>query len=253
VIRGTDVVRLAPDVRIRPEGLEDDVRGVTSALNETGRAIVERLDGRQVREVAAGLAAEFDVEQARVGVDVAGFCGELNRLLLANVERRGPSRLALRRRRAVDTRSIAAAVRDVALALLGPAACLALLAAGLVAGLTGAVGSPSPGYAAAAGLGGAAGFVLHEAGHAAALSGVAAALCRVGSSIFVLHAAVAPRRGMLVAAAGPASAALAGLAGIAISLPLDRPELAVGALSPALHSLALTVAARDGRVACGLL
>jgi hypothetical protein len=57
---------------------------------------------------------------------------------------------------------------------------------------------------------------------------------------------------MLVAAAGPAGAALAGLAGIAASLPIDSPELAAGALAPALHALALTVAGRDGRLACGL-
>jgi hypothetical protein len=89
-----------------------------------------------------------------------------------------------------------------------------------------------------------AGVLLHELGHAAALRGVPHVLVRRGLAPRLLHPQLPPGRLLAVAAAGPLSPAFAGLAlahvaGIA-SLPL------------AAHALALTVAAPDGRNACGL-
>jgi hypothetical protein len=47
-------------------------------LNETGRAVWERLDGsRTLRQVANELASEYDVGQAEVEGDVVGLVGEL--------------------------------------------------------------------------------------------------------------------------------------------------------------------------------
>ena len=49
-------------------------------LNETGKAIWDRLDGtRSLRAVAAELAAEYDGPAADIEQDVAGLVGELVR------------------------------------------------------------------------------------------------------------------------------------------------------------------------------
>jgi hypothetical protein len=47
-------------------------------LNETGHAIWKLLDGRRnMGEVAAGLAAEFDAPEGEIETDVLGFAAEL--------------------------------------------------------------------------------------------------------------------------------------------------------------------------------
>ena len=56
--------------------LEDEL----FTLNETGRAIWERLDGRTpLRAVAAALAAEYDAPPEEIERDVLGLVGELLR------------------------------------------------------------------------------------------------------------------------------------------------------------------------------
>jgi hypothetical protein len=56
--------------------LEDELY----TLNESGRAIWERLDGRSsLRAVAAALAAEYDAPPEEIGRDVLGLVGELLR------------------------------------------------------------------------------------------------------------------------------------------------------------------------------
>jgi Coenzyme PQQ synthesis protein D (PqqD) len=50
------------------------------ALNETARAIWQKLDGRRtLREVTAGLAQEFDTPQTELEADVLGFAAEMAR------------------------------------------------------------------------------------------------------------------------------------------------------------------------------
>lgn len=47
-------------------------------LNETGRSIWQKLDGRRtLGEVAALLAAEFEVSRAEAETDILGFANEL--------------------------------------------------------------------------------------------------------------------------------------------------------------------------------
>ena len=47
-------------------------------LNDTGRAIWQRLDGqRTLREVAASLLDEFEAPEAELEADVLGFAGEM--------------------------------------------------------------------------------------------------------------------------------------------------------------------------------
>ena len=49
-------------------------------LNETGRAIWQKLDGRQtLGDVVVALAQEFDAPQAELEADVLGFAGEMVR------------------------------------------------------------------------------------------------------------------------------------------------------------------------------
>jgi hypothetical protein len=56
-----------------------DLEGELYSLNETGRAVWSRLDGRSLRAVAADLAAEFEAEPGRLEKDVAGLIEELAR------------------------------------------------------------------------------------------------------------------------------------------------------------------------------
>ena len=47
-------------------------------LNETGRAIWQKLDGqRTLREVTAALTQQFDAPEAELEADVLGFVGEM--------------------------------------------------------------------------------------------------------------------------------------------------------------------------------
>jgi hypothetical protein len=101
-------------------------------------------------------------------------------------------------------------------------------------------------------VGVAAGLVLHEAGHAAALTGIDAALVTAGMRTFVIHRPLAPRRRGIVAGAGPAAAAAAGVLAATAAWLVATPELALAACPLATHAIGLTVATGDGRAACGL-
>lgn len=46
-------------------------------LNETGRAIWQKLDGRSLKEVASALRDEFEAPAGEIEGDVAGLIGEL--------------------------------------------------------------------------------------------------------------------------------------------------------------------------------
>jgi hypothetical protein len=64
-----------------------DMEDELYTLNETGRAIWDRLDGqRTLREIAAGLAQEFEAPVEEIEKDVEGFATELlNRKILVTV------------------------------------------------------------------------------------------------------------------------------------------------------------------------
>jgi hypothetical protein len=57
-------------------------------LNETGRAIWQKLDGqRTLREVTAALTRQFDGPEAELEADVLGFVGEMvGRGILATLD-----------------------------------------------------------------------------------------------------------------------------------------------------------------------
>jgi hypothetical protein len=46
-------------------------------MNETGRAIWERLDGRSLRDVAEALKGEFEAQPGEIEKDVVGLTSEL--------------------------------------------------------------------------------------------------------------------------------------------------------------------------------
>ncbi len=56
-----------------------DLEGELYSLNETGRAVWSRLDGRSLRAVAADLAVEFEAEPGVLERDAAGLIEELLR------------------------------------------------------------------------------------------------------------------------------------------------------------------------------
>ena len=69
--------------------LEDELY----TLNETGRAIWERFDGkRTLREIAAELASEFEAPLEEIERDVAGLADELiKRRMLVEIKPGNPS------------------------------------------------------------------------------------------------------------------------------------------------------------------
>jgi hypothetical protein len=67
-------------------GAEEEMDAIFT-LNETGRAIWERLDGqRSLRAVVAELAVEFEAAEGEIEADVLGLVGELvSRRMLVEV------------------------------------------------------------------------------------------------------------------------------------------------------------------------
>lgn len=265
----SDAIVLPIGVEIEGDAVADSVRGARYPLNTTALFVLERA-GRPLDEVASELAHAHGVALGRARADILAFAGDLNRHLLANVER-GERRLARvaawialaarlapagtlprlpARRAALDTRTPLRAVLSVAAAARRRAVALGALAALLAAQLGVAGAGTTPVFTALAAAGVALGFLLHETGHAVALVGVRAALIVAGARTYVLHAAVTPRRRWAVALAGPGLAAFAGLVGVTAARALSVPDLALGACALAGHAVALTVAASDGRTAC---
>jgi hypothetical protein len=242
VIEATDLVELAPAVVLREDVLVDDVRGIQIPLNRSARVALET--GGTISDVAAALARLGAREPLR---DAVAFATELNALLLVNV--RASLRERLRRRlRALrygivlqaparrlelgSTLSFTRALAPTALAIL-----VMLLPLALVAGA----------WATAAALAAAAGVIVHEGAHAVALHGVPRALVFDGLKPSILHAPVGATRLLTAAAAGPLAPAL-----VAVLCVLAWHPAAIACVPLAAHALGLTVAAPDGRNACGL-
>jgi hypothetical protein len=266
MLEPVDAIELAAGVRVVGAAVEDDVRGAVFPANETALLVLGRA-GEPLGETARALARAHAIDVRRAGDDVLRFAHALNRELLANV-RHGRSRarrcvtwlrLALRlapagllpsgaaRRYPLDTSSAGRAALGAARALRRRS--LALAAATLVLASPGGV--PPPGVLALA-LGVGVGLVAHEAGHAALLTGVGAALVVHGLRTFVIHPPLAPGRRGAVAAGGPGAAAAVGVGMVVIGWLTGLPELALFGCAPAAHAAGLTVATPDGRTACGL-
>jgi len=256
---GDDRFSLPEGVTLGDGVLSDAVRGASWPVNPGGVYVLGRA-GDPLAAIARGLAATYRIDAERAAADVASFVAGLNSLLLLNVTtpRRWRSWLALAvrlaplrtlpapRARRVPLgrrrlRTTAAALAPHAL-LLGLAVAAPLLAVGLLA----AVPAAALGSAAGGGL------VLHEAAHVVALRRRPSALVLCGWTVFVLHAPLRGARRALVALSGPLAASAAGVLLVAAAAAADAPTAALAGALLTTHALGATVAARDGRAACGL-
>ncbi len=266
-----DTISLPTGVRVDGHAVVDDVRGARYPANDSARFVLRRA-GRPLADVAEELGRRHGLEPSRARADVLGFAHALNQGLLANIvchrprHRRAVEWLALAarlapagvlpapaaRRTPLDTRTPLRAVVSTTRGLAGRAVALASVVAVIALQPLPAAPARVAFIALALGAGVGGGIVLHEAGHAAALVGVGAALVLAGPRTFVLHAPVSTRRRLVVAAAGPACSCGLGVTLIALAWALRLPELAIAGCAPAGHAVALTVATADGRTACGL-
>ena len=265
MLSGTDALELPAGVRIDGSVVSDDVRGALFPANVAALFVLARI-GRPLGDIAAELAARHDLDPHRARDDVLRFALVLNEALLANVVRADPVArraacwllLALRlapagslprgtaRRFPLDTSTPVHAALGALAALRWRAVAVSAAAALLAA--PGGVNPRLLGLAAGVG----AGLAVHEAGHAALLSGVGGALVVSRLRTFVIHRPLAPGRRRVVALAGPAAAACVGVTMVAVAWLSGLPELAVAGCAPAAHAAGLTVATGDGRAACGL-
>jgi hypothetical protein len=267
----SDSIVLVEGVSVADGCVVDDVRARRLPVNSTASFVLARV-GRPLGDVAAELAGAFGLEPAQAHDDVLAFAYRLNRLLLVNVDpgvgramrlwawlqaalRLAPGNgvpLTAWRRVGLDTRSGIQAAVSTLVAVRSRAFFVALFASLLGVQLA-ALGGAVPGWTwvvvgAAVGLG----LALHEAGHAAVLGGVPAALILAGPRTFVLHRTVPAARRRLVAAAGPTAPLAAGAIVAAAARPVESVVLAFGACALCGHAMGLTVATQDGRTACGV-
>jgi hypothetical protein len=129
---------------------------------------------------------------------------------------------------------------------VGAAVFIAVVQAGSLAGMLPVA------EAAAIAIGVGAGIVLHEAGHAACVGRVPAALAIRPARVSLLHPPLPARRRQVVATAGPALAAAVGLVLVAAGAVAGLSPAALAGLPLAVHAVGLTALTRDGRNACGI-
>ena len=270
MIASTDSISLAPGVSVERGQLADAVRGDAWPLNASGAFVLARV-GRPVGVVVRELAEAFSLSAEQARADVLLFVSQLNRLALVNVEREssrlwqvvhwlrlaallapaGRLPVAVSRRRALDTGSVARALASSLAAVLPRSFLVGVVATVLGLQLSLLVGT-GPVVAVLIGAGTGRGVGLHESVHAVLLRGVPSAFVVRGRRTYVLHARVGSRRRAIVAVGGPLTTSLLGVGLVAAGAALTAPVLAVAGLPLAAHAMALTVVGGDGRVACGL-
>jgi hypothetical protein len=266
-----DTIALPAGVRLERDAVVDTLRRARYPVNATATFVLARA-GRPLGDVAAELSCTYRLEPERARQDVLAFSLHLNRCLLANIHRGGSAAgrvaalamLALRlapagrvpaplaRRAPLDTSSPLRALYSAGAALRRRMVVLWLVGALLTVQLA-VLATPSAGGAVvvlptALALG----VALHEAGHAAALAGVSAALVLAGPRTYVVHAPVGPARRRWVGAAGPALPAALGVLLVAGASRFAAVGAAVGGCVLAGHAAGLTNLTGDGRSACGL-
>lgn len=237
MIASEDRISLAPGVTLDGGVVVDPVRRLRVAASPAAALVLAHADGRSIAAVGELLTGHGAEDGQR---DALEFSVELSRRLLINVHIRP---------RALIRRFAAAARRGIV--VHAPPRRVRSLPAGLAL-VTGALAAATAPFALLVGAwplvaGVALGVVLHEAAHAVALQGVPRALVLNGVWPSLLHPPLGAARAFLVAAAGPAVPALAGLLAVLLwnaSAPACAPLAA--------HALGLTVLAPDGRNACGL-
>jgi hypothetical protein len=266
-----DTLVLPPGVRLGESGIVDDVRDLVIPANAAGLVVLAGV-GATLATTIEQFGERWNLAAEESRRDVLRFAWQLNRLGLVNVRhavpRRGralgwlsvatrtlpfgrlPEREVCRRPldmssrlRATRSTAQALALRVVLVALLASAA---LLGTGAAAGGIDVVGSLVVGSAAGLAI------LVHELGHVLALGRTPAAMLLVGGRTSVVHRREPSGRAALIALAGPAGAVLSGMALSTFALAMESSLLAIAACPIAGHALAATVAARDGRTACGL-
>ena len=273
MIAASDRIDLASGVSLSHSQVADVVRGRSWPLNSSGVFILERV-GQRLDDVVRELAEAFDLPLDVARFDALRFIWTLNALALVNVEQNGSRvrrgvewlgfalRLApagalpssITRRRPLDTGGVLRGVVSALGASTGRVSAIATVATAALLPLTATVSGsgPSGSLALALGVATGVGVGLHEAGHVATLRGVPSALVTRGPRTYVLHAPVGPARRSLVAVAGPALAAVTGLALVVLGAAGSEPVIVCLGLPFAAHALSLTVIGGDGRAACGL-
>ena len=260
-----DALELPAGVRLDGAALADDVVGARYPANHAALFVLRRT-GRPLGEIAEELASTHGIALEQARTDVLRFAFALNHEQLVNVvpgdgvARRvadwlriaacllpaGSLPSANRRRSGLDTSTPSRA----ALGALRALARRSLLVTGAAVVLA-APGGLTPGVVVL-GLGVGIGLAVHEAGHAAFLAGIGAALVVSGARTYVIHRPLTPRRRRAVAAAGPGVTAALGVAAVATAWLAGVPDAALAGCPAAAHAAGLTVATGDGRAACGL-
>jgi hypothetical protein len=266
-----DRIELAPSVRFDGRALHDDVRGEQYPVNRSAAHVLDRL-GEPLAVAAEELGSTWSLAPEQARVDVLSFAWFLSGALLVNVRHGRPRAaralasvaLALRllpagrlphripRRIGLDTSTVPGAIVSCARAMLGRSAAFALAAWCAVVQLWLLAGRDPVVEPLALGVASGLALLAHEVAHAAALVGVPAALALTGPSTAVLHRPVGEARQAAVALAGPTLPALLGVALATAAIATGEPMPGLVACPFAGHALATTVAARDGRAACGL-
>ena len=271
MLSADDRLLLAAGVRFEDGTLADAVRGSGWPLNATGCFVLERA-GIELGEIAIEVAAAFALPLERARSDVLAFAWQLNRLTLANIERRRGRlghvlvwiTLALRLlpagalppptacRRPLDTHTTVNAVVSVVAAVWARSLAVAVVTAAAVLQFGALAGRLALVPALAGGIAAGAGVALHEAAHATALRGVPSALVVQGRRTFVLHAPTGAARRALVALAGPATVCSVGIVLMVGATAAVSPALALAGGMLCAHAAGLSLLGPDGRSACGL-
>jgi hypothetical protein len=237
VIALEDRISLVPGVTLDRDVVVDPARGLRVPASATAVVVLAHADGRTIASVADVLARSGATDGRR---DALEFCDELSRRLLVNVRIRPAAYVA---------RAVAAARRGIA--VHAPPRRVRSVPLGLAAVGCVLVAATAP-FALLLGvwtlaLGVAFGVVLHETAHALALHGIPRALVLNGVRPSLVHPRLGPTRTFVVAVAGPLVPSLTAVLAVA----LWHSSTPAGA-ALAAHALGLTVAAPDGRNACGL-
>ena len=256
-------------VVLRGDHLLDTVTGERAPLNDTGRFMLSLVDGRRtVGEIAAGTSRRYGVATERATDDFLQLAARLNEKYLLNVE------VGLRRlfmllprilwvlivglrsgcvnapwnpqRLEIDGGSRLACSLGIA-RRLGPRSLFVGLAATLPMWVLTPITPLSLWTVLAVTLATSVGLLVHEAAHVLALLPVPSFLGVRGLSVAVQHRRVPPRRGLLVAVAGPVVSGGLGLLILLASSLLGSSFLAFLGIVLLINMLGVTVVAADGR------
>lgn len=266
-----DRLDLPDGIRLDGDAVVDDVRGERFAANPAAVAVL-RGAGETLGAAAGRLGAHWGLTPEQARADVLSFAWSLNGALLANVLPGRPRRqracswlaLALRllpagqvphrvaRRVGLDTTTVVRAAVTGAGAVLARSVALAAVVAGGLVQLWLLAGGSALLQPVALSVATGAGLVLHEAGHAAALVRVRAAIALAGRRTMVLHEPLVGARAALVALAGPAVPACLAACLATAALGAGDATMALVACPLGGHAVAATLLCSDGRTACGL-